>query len=203
MWWECSNIISHFVKHAIKYLCLTLHCLPSIHIVYCPQCWRFCCLCAKIVPWQVPQITLHSNAGAVKWPFALHEQSPAVAQLATVHTTAALEGPLWVGLTNFCTFPFRLFYDILHYSMTYRYRLTYKCVWCMRWLHTISNVHVYYFSSVKRDVLWTCTVSCGHGDIPTLYQIWFHSILCITDNSKVFTKSIFISSESTVWIGIK
>ena len=54
-------------------------------------------------------------------------------------------------------FSFRLFYDILHYSMTCGYGLTYKCVWCMRWLHTISNVHVYYCSSVKRDVLWTCT----------------------------------------------
>ena len=37
MWWESSIIIGHFVKNAIKHSCLTLHCLPSIHIVYCPQ----------------------------------------------------------------------------------------------------------------------------------------------------------------------
>ena len=77
-----------------------------------------------------------------------------------------------------------------------------RCVWCMRWLHTFLNVRVYYCSSVKRDVLWMCTVSCGLGDIPELYQIWWRSVSCITDYSKEFTKSFFCIFRHTVRIAI-
>ena len=105
---------------------------PVGHIALAGECWTFCRLRTALVPWQVPRITLHSNAGVVKWPFAPHKQSPAVARLATVCTTAALEGPVQVGPTNFWKSPLRGLYVsvmiVLQCSMTYRYELTYRCV---------------------------------------------------------------------------
>lgn len=42
MWWESPIIVGHFAKHAIKHPCLTLHCLPSIHTIHCPQMpWKW------------------------------------------------------------------------------------------------------------------------------------------------------------------
>ena len=63
--------------------------------------------------------SLHSNAGAVKRPFAPHEQSPAVARLATVRTTASLEGPLRVGPTNFWKSPLRGLYVFVRIVLRY------------------------------------------------------------------------------------
>ena len=76
-------------------------CMRPEGLIFGIHCWTFCHLHAAIVPWQALQIPLHSNAGTVKRPFELHEQSPVVVQLAIVRTTAVLEGPLQVGPIKF------------------------------------------------------------------------------------------------------